>query len=74
MSDYPSNYDDAPIQPLLCPRCRKPVKFNEDDTIECKDCGELYPDRWLGIWRVRPKSAKNTTTIMQSEDCEKIRY
>lgn len=48
--------DTIPIQPMKCPRCGKTVIFDRDDTIRCEDCGELYFDNWLGIWRVKPES------------------
>ena len=47
------NYDDRPIKPMRCPRCGKVVIFKDDDEIECEDCGELYYDPWLGIWRIK---------------------
>lgn len=42
-----------PIKPMRCPRCGKKVIFeHDDDKIRCEDCGELYYDQWLGIWRI----------------------
>ncbi len=41
-----------PIKPMRCPRCGKKVIFEPNDKIRCEDCGELYYDQWLGIWRI----------------------
>lgn len=46
-------YDDRSIVPMRCPRCGKTVIFHHNDTYECPDCGELYFDNWLGIWRIQ---------------------
>ena len=47
--------------PTKCPRCGKQVAIHgEGDRMEglsfrCMGgCGELYYDKWLGIWRVKP--------------------
>lgn len=44
-----------PIKPMRCPRCGAKVKFETDGRIMCDDCGELYFDNWLGIWRIQPE-------------------
>ena len=41
-----------PITPMVCPRCGKKVIFEANDRIRCEDCGALYFDNWLGIWRI----------------------
>lgn len=46
---------DRPIKPLRCPRCGKKVIFERDDRMYCEDCGELYFDNWLGIWRIKTR-------------------
>lgn len=46
--------EDAPIKPMRCPRCGKKVIFETDGRIMCYECGELYFDNWLGIWRILP--------------------
>lgn len=45
--------EDKEIRPMRCPRCGKRVIFKEDDAFECPDCGELYYDGWLGIYRIK---------------------
>lgn len=48
--------EDKPIEPMTCPRCGKKVIFGPGGNIRCEDCGKLYYDGWLGIWRIeRPK-------------------
>ena len=46
----------VPIRPTRCPRCGKEIIFKPNDKYEypyeCPDCGELYYDKWLGIWRI----------------------
>lgn len=44
---------DRPVIPTVCPRCGKKVVVKGVETIECKECGELYYDPWLGIWRIK---------------------
>lgn len=46
------DHETIPIKQLRCPRCNKPVIFERDDTLRCEDCGKLYFDNWLGIYRV----------------------
>ena len=46
---------DHVVTPDRCPRCGKKVVYREDGSIFCEDCGELYYDQWLGIWRIKPK-------------------
>ena len=48
------------VIPIRCPRCGKPVAVHgEGDRMEglsfrCMGgCGELYYDKWLGIWRIK---------------------
>ena len=43
---------DPVIKPMRCPRCGKRVIFRENGDIICDDCGRLYYDQWLGIWRI----------------------
>ena len=45
--------DVTPIVPMRCPRCGKRVIFEPNDRYRCPECGELYYDQWLGIWRIR---------------------
>lgn len=42
----------TPIAPMRCPRCGEKVIFKPNDEYECPDCGKLYYDNWLGIWRI----------------------
>lgn len=51
MEDFNEN---KPIIPMTCPRCGKKTEFKDADRFICKECGELYFDDWLGIWRVKP--------------------
>lgn len=44
---------DRVIVPTVCPRCGKNVTILSDERIKCKECGELYYDHWLGIWRIQ---------------------
>lgn len=55
MSDIHSE-EDKPIAPMTCPRCQKKVIFEPNGKIKCEDCGELYYDQWLGIWRIKPEN------------------
>ena len=48
------------VIPSRCPRCGVPVIIHgEGDRMEglsfhCMGgCGELYYDKWLGIWRIK---------------------
>ena len=42
-----------PIKPMRCPRCGRKVIFsNDSEDIYCVDCGKMYYDQWLGIWRI----------------------
>lgn len=43
----------TPIAPMRCPRCGERVIFKPNDEYECPDCGKLYYDNWLGIWRIQ---------------------
>ena len=49
--------------PTKCPRCGKHVDVTvyglgnqiENYSFRCSgNCGGLYYDRWLGIWRIKP--------------------
>lgn len=47
--------------PNKCPRCGNPIAVHgEGDRLEglsfrCTgECGELYYDQWLGIFRIKP--------------------
>ena len=42
-----------PIVPMRCPRCGKKVIFESNDRVRCEECGTLYYDKWLGIWRIQ---------------------
>lgn len=53
VDDFDKDYV-APIKPMRCPRCGTKVTFENDGRIVCDDCGELYYDNWLGIWRILP--------------------
>ena len=55
MSD-PYSEEDKPIVPMRCPRCMKKVQILSGGHYKCEDCGELYYDEWLGIWRIRPEN------------------
>ena len=53
--DESNELDDIQrIKPLRCPRCGRPVIFKADDHMVCNECGELYYDQWLGIYRIKP--------------------
>lgn len=54
LEEDPNVEEVAPIKPMRCPRCGKKVIFKTDGRIVCEDCGELYYDCWLGIWRILP--------------------
>lgn len=41
------------VEPDKCPRCGKSLIHWGND-LKCRDCGYLYYDEWLGIWRVKP--------------------
>ena len=50
----PDRVDDIQrVKPDRCPRCGKEIVIVEDDKIKCPDCGELYYDEWLGIYRIK---------------------
>lgn len=51
MDDMADNV--IPIKPMRCPRCGKVTIFEPDDTVKCENCGTLYFDNWLGIWRIQ---------------------
>lgn len=55
MNDIHSE-EEKPIEPMTCPRCGERVIFEPKGKIRCEDCGELYYDGWLGIWRVKPEN------------------
>lgn len=42
------------IRPLICPDCGKRVEFCHSGRLICWNCGEVYLDDELHIWKIRP--------------------
>ncbi len=60
-----------PIAVLRCPRCGKKTIFKDEECYECPDCGELYFDGTLGIWRVGHPKTRNFCNDYNAEKSDK---